>query len=73
MMFLNHGVGMGWMTLSILLWMVVIIGALWIVSHFTWAHAGPREESAEAILKRRYASGEIDQNDYERRLSDIRK
>ena len=73
MMFWNHGVGMGWMTLSILLWMVLIVGVLWIAAHFTWAHAGPNEDSAEAILKRRYANGEIDHDEYERRLNDIRK
>jgi len=31
------------------------------------------EESAEQILKRRYARGEIDREDYERRLDDIRR
>jgi uncharacterized membrane protein len=30
-------------------------------------------ESPELILKRRYAHGEIDRDEYERRLSDLRK
>ena len=45
MMFWDHGVGMGWMTLSLLLWLVVIMGALWIAAHFTWAHAGPGDDA----------------------------
>ena len=48
---------------------------------FVWAVAraagstgsrGP-EESPEAILKRRYARGEMDDQEYERRLGNIRK
>jgi uncharacterized membrane protein len=32
-----------------------------------------RDDSPETILKRRYARGEIDRNEYERHLSDLRK
>lgn len=35
-----------------------------------WARG---EESPETILKRRYAGGQIDREEFERRLSDIRK
>ena len=34
-------------------------------------HGG--EDSPEAILKRRYASGEVDREEYERKLTDLRK
>ena len=34
---------------------------------------GRGEESPETILKRRYARGEVDREDYERRLTDLRK
>ena len=73
MMFWDHGWGMGWMTVSFLLWLTVIVGGLWTAAHFTWAHPGPRHESPEAILKRRYARGDIDRDEYQRRLDDIRK
>ncbi|MEO8520182.1 MAG: SHOCT domain-containing protein [Acidobacteriota bacterium] len=36
--------------------------------------AAPRgEDSPEAILKRRYAHGDVDREEYERRLADLRK
>ena len=73
MFFWNHGVGMAWMAASMLLWVLAIALAFWIAARFTWAHEGPRADSPEAILKRRYANGEIDHDEYERRLSDIRK
>ena len=73
MMFWNHGWAMGWMGLWFLLWLIVIFGALWLAARFTWAHGGPGVETPEGILKRRYASGELDHDEYERRLSDIRK
>jgi uncharacterized membrane protein len=59
------------------LWWIVAIGLLVL---FVWAIAraaapqSPRaEDSPEAILKRRYASGEIDREEYERTLVDLRK
>jgi putative membrane protein len=65
---------MGWMWL----WW---IGGLGVLLLFVWAVAraaatsgsGPGEDSPETILKRRYARGEIDREEYEHRLSDLRK
>jgi len=34
---------------------------------------GPHGESPETILKQRYARGDLDRDEYERRLSDLRK
>ena len=34
---------------------------------------GKRQDSPEQILKRRYAAGEIDKEEYDRRLSDLRR
>jgi uncharacterized membrane protein len=64
---------MGWMAIWFLLSLLVFFGALGIAARFLWAPGGPPLESPEAILKRRYASGEMDREEYERRLSDIRK
>jgi hypothetical protein len=41
--------------------------------YYRWFSVRSTEESAEQILKRRYARGEIDREDYERRLNDIRR
>jgi uncharacterized membrane protein len=73
MMFWDHGLTMGWMAIWSLLSLIVFFGALWIAARFLWAPGGPSFESPEAILKRRYASGEINREEYERRLTDIRK
>jgi putative membrane protein len=35
--------------------------------------SGGTEESPETILKRRYARGDIDREEFDRRLTDIRK
>jgi uncharacterized membrane protein len=59
-------------------WWIVGLGVLVL---FVWAisrAATPSTpagggESPETVLKRRYASGEIDQPEYERRLTDLRK
>ena len=69
-----YGDHMGWMWL----WWILGLGLLAVVA---WAlvRAGsssampPQEDSPETVLKRRYARGEIDREDYERRLSDLRK
>jgi uncharacterized membrane protein len=34
---------------------------------------GSQEDPAEAILKRRYARGEINREEYDQRLTDLRK
>ncbi len=65
-----------------LFWLVVIVGVIAVVWAITRAAAqgsagGPGEaggrESPEEILKRRYARGEIDREEYERRLDDLRR
>ena len=63
---------MGWMWVF---WVVLLIMIVVIVQ---WAAASARPSSdagpsAEAILKRRYAQGEIGQEEYERKLQDLRK
>lgn len=54
---------------------IVLLGALiWAVARAARpSRGGPREETPETILKRRYARGELDHEEYERRLNDLRK
>lgn len=62
-----------------ILWIVVIVlvvGAVWMFSRGVargTARRDPHGETPEEILKRRYASGEIDRTEYERRLVDLRR
>jgi putative membrane protein len=63
---------MGWMMVSWLVWLVIIVAVAWIATRAV--SSGTRaDESPESILKRRYAHGDIEREEYERRLSDIRK
>jgi putative membrane protein len=63
---------MGWMWIFWILVIVLIVYAIWRPSPWT----GPRDESslsAEEILKRRYARGEVGKEEYDRKLEDLRK
>ena len=63
---MSCGFGMWWIGLLIL--GVFLIGAtalvVWMVRQFTTSQ-GPRPDSAEQILRRRFAAGEMSQADYE--------
>lgn len=67
-----HGWFMGFMWIF---WVIIIALVVWIILRATGAGGTPvpRRESPEEILKRRYASGEISREDYERMLSDVRR
>ena len=63
---------MGWMMW--VFWIVVIAGFVFFVR---WIAASPHgrngtEPSAEEVLKRRYARGEIGKQEYEQKLNDLR-
>lgn len=60
------------------LWWIVGLGVVvllvWAIARAPGSPAPPREEdSPDTILKRRYARGELDREEYERRLGDLRK
>lgn len=62
--------GMGWMWLFwILLAAAVVLLMRWLVFQGT-TRAG--DDSPETILKRRYARGDIDHEEYQRRLKQLR-
>jgi putative membrane protein len=64
---------MGFMWLS---WVLLVVFIAWVVLRWAPARgnaAGVDQESPEQILKRRYARGEIDKEEYDRRLNDLRR
>ena len=65
-------VGMGLMGLVPLVWALLIGGIVWAVVASTSRHASTAD-SPEAVLKRRYASGEMSQEEYERKLAALRR
>lgn len=60
----------GWMWLF---WIAVIVAVVFLVRTVAAPARRPTAASPEEILKQRYAQGEIDQEEYERRLSDLRR
>ena len=65
----GHGVGL---VLMLLFWALVIV-ALVFLARALMARTGRRrsDEAALEILKRRYAQGEIDREEFERKRSDL--
>ena len=69
----DYGWNMGWMmTWGSIFWALIVLGVIWIVLRGGSFTASP-SEPPEAILKRRYAHGDIDHEEYEKRLNDLRK
>jgi len=65
---------MWWMSFAWIL-LALLMALVWIVATRVTGGFSVRsaEESAEQILERRYARGEIDRKDDERRLDDLRR
>jgi len=51
---------------------VIIVAVVWMAVGSP-TRKGDSDVSAEELLKRRYANGEINKEDYEKRLQDLRK
>jgi putative membrane protein len=68
------GFGSFWM---IILWIVIIVGAVIVIKVLLdrdgrgSRQVSPRDDSALDILKKRYAAGEIDHDEFERRKKNI--
>ena len=62
-----------WMALWWILGLAVLILLVWVVARAAGGSGGRADESPEQILKRRYARGEIEREEYDRRLTDIRR
>ena len=60
------------MTWGSIFWGVIVLGTIWLVVRGT-SYGSAQNDVPETILKRRYAHGEINREEYERRLADLRK
>jgi putative membrane protein len=61
-----------WILLFPLIWAAIIVGAVWLLRRTVWRGRGPGHrdgDSPVALLGRRYAAGEIDEEEYRRRRS----
>jgi putative membrane protein len=63
-----------WMGFGMVIWVALLVLLIWAITRVA-AHEQPgrTDDTPEQILKRRYARGEIDREQYEQRLSDLRK
>jgi len=68
--------GGGWLMMGIgmLIWVALIALVVWLVIRAMGQRSGTGgSESAEDLLRRRYASGEIDAEEYQSRLETLRR
>ena len=65
---------MGWMGPWWIAGLAALLLLVWVAARAAASPGvGRREESPETILKRRYARGDIDPEEFDRRLTDLRK
>ena len=73
-MFDGYGMGMGpfGMIFMVLFWALVIAGIIYLVRLITGGGKSPaHEETAEEIVKKRYARGEISKEEFEAMKKDL--
>jgi putative membrane protein len=74
MMYNGGWFGMGFGSLFWIILIIAVVGlAVWAIGRANAGRPRPTAESAEEILKQRYARGEIDRDEYHRRLTDLRR
>ena len=67
------GFGFGWIFM-IMFWLLVIMGIAYILKNMFSSRVLAKNETAEDILKKRYAAGEITKNEFnEKRLIIVKK
>jgi len=76
MMDWGYGMGWFWNIIMVVFWIAVIVGIIFVIRWFvistgTSGRATKMEDSALEILKKRYARGEIDKEEFEEKKKDI--
>ena len=75
MMGFGYGMGWFWPIIMFFFWSAVIVGIVflirWLVLPANKGRESSQEESALEILKKRYAMGEINKDEYEKMKKDI--
>ncbi len=70
-----YGYGMGWgwsgFIFMIAFWVLVILGIVYLVKAIAGRGASSKEEMPLDILKKRYARGEIDAEEFARKKRDL--
>jgi putative membrane protein len=68
---------MGLMIFGTIFWLVllilVVLAGVWLVRNLGSGAPRGHAQDAEGVLRRRYAAGEIDEDEYCRRLSTLRE
>jgi putative membrane protein len=73
-MFGDYGMGGGGVIFMVLFWVVIIAGGLYLIKSLTEKGSNSAQaESAEEILKKRYAKGEIRQEEFEKIKKDLQR
>ena len=68
----RYGMGGGGMFIMILFWVVTIVAIYYILKSLTEKDSHTSQETAEEILKKRYAKGEISLEEYEKIKENIK-
>jgi putative membrane protein len=62
-----------WMALWWVGGIVILVLLVWLLARAADGSRRVGEETPEQVLKRRYAKGEIEREEYQRRLEDLRR
>lgn len=71
---MHHDFGSWWaMGIGLVIWVVIIAVAVWLVVRAVGQGPARSGESAEDLLRHRFAAGEIDEEEYAKRLEVLRR
>lgn len=68
----GYGMGYGLLIFGFIFWILIIIGLVLLIKYL-WEHGGAKaeHESALEVLKKRYARGEINKEEFEEKKKDL--